>query len=151
MIRERILKSKSTYSDSHVWPVLNKGENIIVKYTDSKSERERYGIVEELSNRENPRVEVYFPDNPPKCKILGIHKGHVYKRISPVESVLDRLVQPRKDQGPIAGTVVATPQEAIDPDPILGSTETEPQLVVEKDPAPARPSRVRKAPVRLQY
>ena len=75
----------------------------------------------------------------------------MYKRISPVESVLDRLVQPRKDQGPIAGTVVATPQEAIDPDPILGSTETEPQLVVEKDPAPARPSRVRKAPVRLQY
>ena len=84
MIRSRIIKSKSTYSKDHQWPVLEANEQVIVKYTNSKYETERHGKVQERSGPENPRAEIYFPDNPPKYKTLGIHKGHIYKRIEPL-------------------------------------------------------------------
>ena len=84
MIRNRIIASKCTYSKEHTWPSLEIDEPVIVKYTNSKNEKERHGTVSERSGPENPRVEVYFPDNPPKYKTLGIHKGHIYKRIEPL-------------------------------------------------------------------
>ena len=84
MIRSRIITSKSTYSKDHTWPPLEAGEPVIVKYTNSKYEKERHGTVQDSSGPQNPRAEIYFPDNPPKYKTLGIHKGHIYKRIEPL-------------------------------------------------------------------
>ena len=91
MIRARIIKSKSNYSKEHRWPELEKGEEIIVKYTNSKSERERNGVVQEDSGTNNPRAEIYFPDNPPKYKVLGIHKGHILKRLKPAPPLYNSL------------------------------------------------------------
>ena len=89
LVRQRTIKSKMTYSKDHTWPMLDKGESIIVKYTNSRYEKERPGVVHEFSGADTPRVMVYFENNPPKIKILGIHKGHVWKRIEPLEPLIN--------------------------------------------------------------
>ena len=97
MIRARTIAKKSTYSKDHTWPVLEEGEDIIVKYTNSRYEKERPGKVHVRSDETNPRAEVYFENNPPKFRILGIHKGNIYKRVQPLKPLIENNIVDKKD------------------------------------------------------
>ena len=83
LARDRTIAAKKKYSKDFKWPIVEKGQEIIVKYTDSRLEKERQGIALETSNSDNPRVEVHFPDNPPAKQNMGIHKGHIYMTKDP--------------------------------------------------------------------
>ena len=150
LIRKRTLKSKMSYSKEHEWPSLAKGEHVIIKYTNSKSERERPGVVHVDSDSTNPRVEVYFADNPPKLKYLGIHKGHIFKRIEPLEPVLSpgeihNYFKTRSDS--VCGTVGDRLDYQL---PLLQDVESVPVESNTETSIVQRPKRKRKAPQRLQ-
>ena len=125
MVRQRIITSKSKYSKDHEWPPLEKGEAVIVKYTDSKYEKERHGTVHIDSGSDSPRAEVYFPNNPPKYKVLGIHKGHIYKRLEPKEAlyppeISDESIPMKVTEPESENEIVAPPQEFLDIEPDVG-------------------------------
>ena len=92
MIYERTKKARLGYGDYHKWPRLEKGEEVIVKYSGARNAKEKIGEVMELSDESNPRVNVFFPDSI-KCPELGIHKGMIYKRSKAVEPLFEGLVQ----------------------------------------------------------
>ena len=107
-----------------------------MKYTNSKSEKERPGVVQEFSGTGSPRVEVHFPDNPPKFKHLGIHKGHIFKRVTPLEPIVITN----------ATSKVSESQKKSISQPVAKSTTESDETCKE-----SRPKRMRKAPERLEY
>ena len=150
LVRRRTLKSKMSYSKEHRWPSLIKGEQVIVKYTNNKSEKERPGVVHIDSGSENPRVEIHFPDNPPKFKYLGIHKGHIFKRMEPLEP----LITPGEIQNyfrPPESSVCGTVGDGLIYQlPLVQHAEREFDTCDTRNSTPKRPKRTRKAPDRLQ-
>ena len=142
MIRGRILASKSTYSSEHKWPSLFKNENVIVKYTDSKNEKERFGIVKEFSNSENPRAEIHFPENPPKFRNLGIHKGHIFRRVAPLPPFVSHSENEPKEKEDKHRNV-----DSVKSIPLIQNETGDETSIVKK----SRPQRNRRAPNRLMF
>ena len=83
MVYERSRKARLGYSVEVEWPILEKDEEVIVKYSGAKDAKEHEGTVIKYSGPENPRVDVFFPSNR-KSPELGIHKGMIYKRSPPI-------------------------------------------------------------------
>lgn len=78
-IRRKTIDSKESYSKNHDWPILQEGQEVVIKYSGGKKGKEKPGVVLAFSGKENPRVDVFFDQNK-KCKEMGIHKGMIYLR-----------------------------------------------------------------------
>ena len=115
--------------------------------------------------------EIYFPDNPPKFKQLGIHKGHIYKRLEPLPPLynIDRKLEVKKpeEQKTKEGNILENSKgqpdhHKIDRIPKIFNMDqipilAEPEKPVKKTPVnlPSTPivrsKRTRRAPDRLQF
>ena len=165
MIRARTIASKSTYSKNHKWPVLEQGEDVIVKYTNSRYETEKPGKICVRSDELNPRAEVYFENNPAKFKVLGIHKGNIYKRIKPRTPLLKDINDDTKKSNIREIENDCLDKQIVDP-PLDFQDKTDSKDIANKSPdtenktdativkeniQPTRTKRTRKVPDRLTY
>ena len=89
MVYEKTKEHRKSYSSDHKWPILQPGEEVIIKYQGGKKGKEKHGVVLEYSGEDSPRVDVKC-EGDKKCSQLGIHKGQIYKRKVPLSALFDK-------------------------------------------------------------